>query len=422
MPSRSVAASSALLDMAPSTPALLDIAPSIPSIRATRLSSTASFYLLASIVVSFLAGSSAPTPLYARYQAAWGFTPITITLIFAVYALAVLASLLTVGSLSDHVGRRPVLALTIALQAITMLVFASAQGVAALVVARILQGVSTGAAMSALGAGMLDLDRARGTIGNAVGPMLGSATGGLVSGFMVQYLPAPTRLVYLLFFAVFVLQGVGVARMPESGASRPGALASLRPRFHLPPAARGPLLVAVPALVASWALVGFYGFLAPTLLRRMIGSTSPLLGGLALFVLAASGAMMVLLLRNRPPRALLGIGTAALALGVGTVLLAVAHASIAGFFLGTAVAGAGFGAGFTGAIRTVVPRAAPDERAGVLSVLYLVSYLAMGVPAVLAGFRVVYAGGVLRTAREYGAFVIALAVAALVGTQLRREE
>ena len=422
MPSRSVAASSALLDMAPSTPALLDIAPSIPSIRATRLSSTASFYLLASIVVSFLAGSSAPTPLYARYQAAWGFTPITITLIFAVYALAVLASLLTVGSLSDHVGRRPVLALTIALQAITMLVFASAQGVAALVVARILQGVSTGAAMSALGAGMLDLDRARGTIGNAVGPMLGSATGGLVSGFMVQYLPAPTRLVYLLFFAVFVLQGVGVARMPESGASRPGALASLRPRFHLPPAARGPLLVAVPALVASWALVGFYGSLAPTLLRRMIGSTSPLLGGLALFVLAASGAMMVLLLRNRPPRALLGIGTAALALGVGTVLLAVAHASIAGFFLGTAVAGAGFGAGFTGAIRTVVPRAAPDERAGVLSVLYLVSYLAMGVPAVLAGFRVVYAGGVLRTAREYGAFVIALAVAALVGTQLRREE
>ena len=269
---------------------------------------------------------------------------------------------------------------------------------------------------------MLDLDRTRGTIGNAVGPMLGSATGGLVSGFMVQYLPAPTRLVYLLFFAVFVLQGVGVVRMRESSSTRPGALASLRPPFHLPPAARGPLLVAVPALVASWALVGFYGSLAPTLLRRMMGSTSPLLGGLALFVLAASGAIMVLLLRNRPPRALLAIGTAALALGVGTVLLAVAHAAIAGFFLGTAVAGAGFGAGFTGAIRTVVPRAEPHERAGVLSVLYVVSYLAMGVPAVLAGFRVVYAGGVLRTAREYGAFVIGLAVVALVGTQLRRDE
>src|ERR1700722_9961880 len=130
---------------------VLGLAPSPAAIRPARLSSTATFYLLASIVVSFLAGSSAPTPLYARYQAEWGFTPITITLIFAVYALAVLASLLTVGSLSDHVGRRPVLLAAIALQTITMLVFASAQGVAALIVARILQGVSTGAAMGALG-------------------------------------------------------------------------------------------------------------------------------------------------------------------------------------------------------------------------------------------------------------------------------
>src|ERR1700754_565625 len=87
------------------------------------------FYLLASIVVFFLAGSSAPTPLYAVYQAEWGFSPITTTIVFGVYALAVLAALLTVGSLSDHIGRRPVLLAALALQAAVMVVFATAEGV-----------------------------------------------------------------------------------------------------------------------------------------------------------------------------------------------------------------------------------------------------------------------------------------------------
>ena len=391
-----------------------------PALRTGRLSTTAAFYLQASIVVSFLAGSSAPTPLYSRYQAEWGFSPITVTVVFGVYALAVLASLLTVGSLSDHVGRRPVLLAATAFQAATMLVFVTASGVPSLLAARVLQGLSAGAALGALGAGMLDLDRAKGTIANAVGPMLGTATGALLSGVLVQYLPAPTRLVYLVLFAVFTLQTVGVTRMAESSAPRPGALASLKPHFRLPPAVRGPLLVAVPALVAAWSLAGFYAALAPTLFRRMVGSTSPMLGGLALFVLAAGGIASVLLLQARSARALMVLGTGALALGTGIVLLAVPRASIPVFFLGTVLAGMGFGAGFQGAIRTVVPLAAPHERAGVLSVLYLVSYLAMGLPVVIAGYRVVYGGGVLATAREYGAAVIALSVLALLGTLFRR--
>src|SRR5664279_2870772 len=79
-----------------------------------RLSPTVAFYLQASIVVTFLAGSSAPTPLYAVYQDEWGFTPITTTVVFGVYAVAVLVALLIAGSLSDHVGRRPVLIAAIA--------------------------------------------------------------------------------------------------------------------------------------------------------------------------------------------------------------------------------------------------------------------------------------------------------------------
>ncbi len=108
-------------------------------------------------MVSFLAGSCAPTPLYAVYQAAWHFTPITTSVVFGVYATAVLAAVLTLGSLSDHVGRRPVLLASIAVQAASMLVFATAHGVPELLIARIVQGLSTGAAVGAIGAGMLEM-------------------------------------------------------------------------------------------------------------------------------------------------------------------------------------------------------------------------------------------------------------------------
>jgi len=264
-----------------------------------RLSTTAAFYLLASLMLSFLAGSSAPTPLYPIYQAAWRFSPITTTVVFGVYAVAVLIALMTVGALSDYVGRRPVLLVAALTQAVTMLLFAEAGSVTALVVARILQGLATGGAAAAVGAGLLDLDRARGATANAVAPLLGTATGGIVSGLMVQYLPAPTHLVYLTLAAVFVAQAVGVALLPCPAVRRPGALASLRPQLRLPAQARGAFLIAVPALVASWSVPGFFGSLGPSLLRLLSGSKALALGGLALFSLAASGALTVLLLQRR---------------------------------------------------------------------------------------------------------------------------
>jgi MFS family permease len=390
-----------------------------------RLSPTAAFYLQASIVVFFLAGSSAPTPLYPVYQAAWGFTPITTTLVFGVYALAVLAALLTLGSLSDYLGRRPVLLAAALLQAIAMAVFAGARGVPMLVIGRVLQGLATGAAAGAVGAGLIDLDRTRGTIANAIGPLIGVATGGVLSGLMVQYLPAPTQLVYLVLGTVFLLQAVGVALMPESVTRRPGALASLKPHFLLPASVRAPLLLAAPAMVAAWALAGFYGSLGPSLLRGLVGAAhggpnSLALGGLALFVLAGSGAVVVLILRDRPPRAVMALGTAALVTGVAITLVAIAQRSLVGFFAGTSIAGMGFGAGFQGAIRTVLPLARPGERSGVLSVMYLLGYLAMGLPAVLGGLRAVHGGGLLGTAREYGVIVMILAAIALAGTTARR--
>ncbi|MEV0845467.1 MFS transporter [Streptomyces sp. NPDC049954] len=385
------------------------------SARGRRLPPNVALYVLASITISFLAASSAPTPLYAVYQAEWGFDPITTTVVFGVYAVAVLFGLLTMGKLSDHVGRRPVLLAALAAQAASMVVFATAGGVSGLMVARIVQGLSTGAALGAIGAGMMDIDRPRGTITNAVVPGIGTAAGALVSGLVVQFLPAPTHLVYLGLLAVFVLQAVAVALTAETVTRKPGAMASLVPEIKLPRAVRRPMLVAVPVLFAVWALAGLYGSLGPSLARQLTGSSSEVLGGLSLFVLAGVAAVSVLVLRRAATRTVMLTGILALIAGVALTLVSVRDSSATGFFVGTAIAGVGFGSGFQGGIRTVMPLARPHESSGVLSLLFVVSYLGMGVPAVIAGFLVVHAGGLTATAQEYGLAVIVLAAFALLG-------
>ena len=385
-----------------------------------RFSKTVSFYLLASILVSFLAGSSAPSPLYAVYQAAWGFSPITITVVFGVYAIAVLAALLTLGSLSDFIGRKPVLLASTSVQALCMLLFANAHSVSALITARIIQGLATGAAVGAIGAGLLDIDRERGTFANAVAPLTGTALGGIVAGAIAQYLPAPTQLVYFVMCAIFLLQALGVAFMPDTSSKKPGALAALRPQFRVPAQVRAALFFSVPVLIASWALGGFYASLGPTLIRKLAGSDSLTLGGFVILVIAGCGALAVTVVHARPARAIMTLGSASLAIGVAITLGAISARSLPVFLVGAAIAGVGFGTGLQGAIRSVVPLAAAHERAGVLSTMYAVAYLAMGAPAVLGGVGVVYGDGLFATASEYGFVVIGLALFALVGTWLKR--
>src|SRR5215468_9481490 len=309
---------------------------------ARTLSPRAAFYLLASITVSFLAGSMAPTPLYPVYQAEWGFSALTVTEIFGIYAIALLGSLLVAGRLSDHVGRRPVLIVSTLVQAVVMFIFATANGVAALMLGRAVQGIATGAALGAVGAGMLDLDKARGPVANAVTPPLGTAAGGLLAGLLVHYLPAPTLLVYLVLAAVFLLQSLGVIFMAETVTRRAGAVASLKPQFGLPAAARGPMLVAAPALIAAWSLAGFYASLIPALTRSVFGFDPSLASGIAAFAFAASGAVTVLALGSRAPRVVMAYGAFVLIAGTAAAMGALGAQSAAGFFLATALAGSGF--------------------------------------------------------------------------------
>ena len=399
----------------PADPGLLQGRAAVAGPGRWRLTGRPALYLLASLTVALLAASAAPTPLYAIYQARWHFTPITTTLVFGVYAVAVLASLLTLGKLSDHIGRRPVLLSALAVQAASLLVFATAGGVPELMIARVIQGLATGAALGAIGAGLLDLDPARGTFANSVAPGIGSGSGVLLSALVVRYLPDPTHLIYLAIAGVIVLQAAGVALMRETVSPKPGAIASLRPEIRLPRTLRGPVLTATPVLFAVWSLAGLYFALGPSLVHALTGSGDVVLGGLSLFTLTLTAVLAIIVLRGATGRTVMLTGILALIAGVSVTMLALGIASTPLFFAGSAISGVGFGAGFQGSIRIVVPQAAAHERAGVLSLLYIASYLGLGVPAVAAGFLIVHGLGLTDTALYYGGAVILLAALALPG-------
>jgi hypothetical protein len=302
-------------------------------------------------------------------------------------------------------------------QAGVMLLFATASGLDVLLLARVLQGLATGAAVAAIGAGLVDLHPGRGPVANAAGAMSGTASGALASALLVQLLPAPTQLVYLVLLGLFLIQAVGVRRISETSPLVPGTRRSLRPTLAVPSRVRGALAIAAPSLVAVWALAGFYASLGPSLAALVDGTNSTILGGAALFLLAGSGALTVLVFHRTEARTFALAGAGLIIVGVALVLIAVpAHSPIL-FFTGTALAGAGFGGGFQGGLRTIVPLAGPNERAGVIAVIYVISYLALGLPAIGAGVLVVHTT-VTHTAVLFGLGVIALAASTGVGILL----
>lgn len=382
------------------------------------ISQRSSLVFLAITLLTFLAASSAPTPLYHLYQEGLHFSAGMLTLIFGVYALSLLVALLTVGSLSDHLGRKPVIFTALILNMLAMLLFIYEGSVAWLISARTLQGFATGMATAVLGAALLDTDRQQGPLVNSVAPLLGMACGAMGSSLLVEFAPLPTQLIYCTLFVLMLLQAVYVWRLPESVSRIPGALASLRPTLHVPPQARRALWLSLPVDVAVWAMGGFYLSLAPSLVRTATGSTSNLIGGGLVAVLTVSGALMIFTLRNRPADKVLRLGAGLLAVGVALILTAVHSASVLLFFIATLIAGSGFGAGFLGALRSVVPLALPHERAGLMSAFYVLSYLAFCLPSLLAG-NLIRRFGLIVTTDGYGAVLILLALGALVGLLLQ---
>jgi MFS family permease len=394
----------------------------------SRLSRPVAFAAVATILLAFTTASGVPSPLYVVYQQEWHFSASTLTAVFAIYVFGLLGSLLVFGKLSDHLGRRPVLAAAIALQGCALVLFLVAGDVTALAAARITQGVATGVALTTLGAALVDLNPphtpTRAGVVNGVVPVAGLGIGALGCGALVQFAPDPTRLVYVLLLVAFVLATVAVARMPETSARRDGALTSLRPRVGVPTPVRLEFYALIPILVASWALGGLYLALGPSVAASVFDLRSHLVGGLVVALLCGIAAATAFLLRAWPVDRLIRSAASLLAAGMLITLAGVQTTSPVLAGIGTLVAGVGFGASSLGFFGALAPMAAPHERGELFAVAYVIAYLAFSVPALAAGFASTSAG--LRpTTLVYGVVVVLLSLAALVARRapaLRRAE
>jgi MFS family permease len=390
--------------------------------RRRGLSRPVAFAAIAAVFVLFMAASSAPSPLYVVYQHEWSFSASMLTTVFAVYVVGMIGALLVLGALSDHIGRRPVLMSAIALEAVAMVLFITAGGVPALLLARFVQGIATGAAMTTLGATLVDLNpphapHRAGVISGAA-PTFGLGLGALGCGFLVQYGPHPTRLVYVLLLAGLVLAGLLTAVLPETAQVRPGALRSLQPRLGVAPRLRADLIALVPILVASWALGGLYLSLGPSVAVGLFGLSSHVIGGLVVTLLCAPASLTAFVLRGWPAERNLTLGAVLLVTGTAVGLAGVQADSVAMAALGTAVAGVGFGATGLASFGTLARIAEPAERGELFAVAFVISYVAFSIPAVIAGFAATHVG-LHRTAVVYSSAVIAFGVLALIAQRLR---
>ncbi|MCX5044483.1 MFS transporter [Aldersonia sp. NBC_00410] len=387
---------------------------------------TAAFAFVGLTTAAVLFASSAPSPIYPVYQQLWGFSSFTLTAIFAIYVVALLGSLLTVGSLSDHVGRRPVIAVSLAMLIVAMFLFISADGVGMLLAARILQGLATGAVLGALSAAMLDLqpNERIGSMTNSAMPGVGLAFGVIVAGTLVQYAPAPRLLVYAITAGVFVVLLAALVLVPESSArvgfdSRAHLARTVAPRAALPVATRPVFLAAVPAMVATWSLGGLQLSLGSSIVDHLLGVANHASAAAILFTFFASAAIASLASAGMSAGTKLAIGYSGLFVGLLITLAAVLTTSIAPYIAGLAVSGFGFGTTFVGVIGSLAAATAPADRGQVFASMFLVSYTGFAVPAVVAGLAAAEFG-LRSTAIGYAIFVLALVLLAAAAARRAR--
>ncbi|TYB96108.1 MFS transporter [Micromonospora sp. WP24] len=338
---------------------------------------------------SLYLGAGVLTPLLVLYRQQWNFAPSLLTLAFAVYAIGFLAAVLTLGSLSDHVGRRPVLVGALVIQLASNVLFLVAPDVGWVIAGRIVQGVASGAATAAFTAALVELapsNRKRlGTILGSVGLTGGLGAGSLLAGLAIQFTATANTIVFVVLIALTVLGAVVIALSPETMPRTSGALRSMVPRVAIPPVARTEFAAAAPVVAAVWMLAGLSGGLAPSMVRSVFHLDSGVLNGVTGFIAPAVAAVVGLTFARLDPRRAMTIGIYASLVGALGIIGGVFAGSLAIMIIGQAIAGVGFGASFTAALRLVFPLAAAHQRAGLVGGIYVVSYVAFGLPIVVEG-------------------------------------
>jgi predicted MFS family arabinose efflux permease len=368
---------------------------------------------VAAIAFLAFAANAAASPLYRVYQARLHFSTTTLTLLFTVYVAVLLVTLLLLGSLSDYLGRRVIILAGVIAGATASGLFLLAHGVGLLFAARALQGVAVGLISGAASAALLDLrpeSRVTPLVSSAV-VSAGQAVGAIGAAALAQYAPAPTRFVWWLLLGGFLTGGAALTALPEPRARRPGALSSLRPHVGVPRSARSAFVVAVPCLIAVWALAGMYLSLGPSLAGLLAHSRDLLWGGVLILLFTGLGAVASAAVVTRGPAQVMLGGCLLVITGALVTFSSVETGALTTLFIGTAIAGLGFGPAFSGAFREVVALAPSWDRAGLVTAIYIVSYLATGIPAVAGGLATSHYG-LHKTAIVYSLAVATLAAAA----------
>jgi len=225
--------------------------------------------------------------------------------------------------------------------------------------------------------------------------------------------------VWWLLLGASVAAAAGILAMPEPGTRRAGVLASLRPKVGVPRQERGTFAIAAPCLIAVWALGGLYLSLGPSLAAQVTGSRDLLWGGLLIFLLTGVAAGATVAFRRVTPRTAMLAGCLVLLAGLTVTFAAIATATTTAFLAGTAVAGVGFGLALMGVNRTLIALAAPAQRAGLIAAIFIVNFLGLSIPVVIAGVATAHVG-LHRTALAYCAAMAALVAAAAGSLMLRR--
>ena len=355
-----------------------------------------SFWLVTAATALALAASGTPSPLYVDYQAKFAFSATTITLIYATYASGVLVALFIMGGLSDRVGRRPVMIGSVAFLALSLLVFAFAGNVGWLYAGRAIQGVATGVFTGAAAAALVELHFSRdhrvASLVNTTATSSGIAFGAVLAGVLAQWAPAPLISPYVVTAGLLVTVLVAIVIwVPETVAVRRSLGSSLfrLQRLSLPAGVHREFAIGGLSVTAAWSVGGLYLALGGTLAKELLHVNNHLVAGLVILAVQGVGGVAQLLWNLSRPAASVGssaiVGSAALILGLVLASIALAASSSVTFFVGAVATGVGFGLTFMAGTRRVT-QAAPDvQRGEVLASYFVIAYIAISVPAIIAG-------------------------------------
>ncbi|GAA1992663.1 MFS transporter [Kitasatospora viridis] len=339
-----------------------------------------------------MAGTTLPTPLYGLYQDQIGFSELTVTVVFAIYAFGVIGVLLLVGNASDTVGRRPVLLCGLAFAAASAVTFLAEQGLRGLpllFLGRLLSGLSAGLFTGTATAYVLELAppgrRARAGFVATAANMGGLGCGPLLSGVLAQYAPGPLVLPYVVHLALLAASFAVTWFLPETvPAARP--LRSARPRRPtLAPEVRGVFVPAAVAAFAGFSLLGVFTSVSPTFVTKDLGIHNHAIVGLVVFAAFSASTLGQLLVPRLGTARAVPLGCLVLICGLGLLAVSLATATLAPLVLSAVVGGAGQGLGLRGAVGEIAAAAPAEHRGGALSALFVVAYFGISIPVIGVG-------------------------------------